>query len=121
METKSTEPPQKYTQGWLADLDGRYGLARELRQRFATVCDDLGGEPELSYFQKSLVERALWLEYFLTRQERKLLQADEEFEASRWIQACNSLQGIYSRLGLHRKAKDVPTLQSYLAEKAAAQ
>lgn len=120
MTTKDAEVPEKYAQGWLDNLDGRYGLARELRQRFAMVCDDLGGVDSLSYYQRSLVERSLWLEYFLTRQEHDLMQG-ENFDAGKWIQGCNSLQGIATRLGLHRKARDVPTLASYLASKAAAQ
>lgn len=116
MGGKQTEVPKQNTAGWLDSLDGRYGLARELRQRFAEVCSDLGDETALSYMQRSLVERALWLEYWLTQQERELMQG-AQFDVSRWIQACNSLQGIYSRLGLERRAKDVPSLGEYMADR----
>lgn len=118
MAAKQLEIPKQYSAGWLDSLDGRYGLARELRQRFTEICSDLGGEAELSYMQRSLIERALWLEYWLTRQERELMQ-DAKFDVSRWIQAANSLQGIYSRLGLQRQARDTPDLQTYLKQREA--
>jgi hypothetical protein len=36
------------------------------------------------------------------------------------VQAANSLQGILSKLGLERVARDVPTLQEFMARKASA-
>lgn len=119
MSDKHAEVPQQYAPGWLDALDGRYGVARELRQRFAEVCNDLGGADRLSYMQRSLAERGLWLEYWLSTQEQALVKGGK-MDVSRWIQAANSLQGIYSRLGLERKAKDVPDLQTYLRSKATA-
>ena len=98
-------------------MDGRLSLARDMRERFATVCNDLGGADRLSYMQRSLVERALWLEYWLSQQERELASG-AGFDVGKWVQAANSLQGIYSKLGLQRQARDVPDLQTYLAAKA---
>lgn len=113
MSDKCNEVPKEYSPGWLDALDGRYGLARELRQRFAEVCTDLGGAERLSYMQRSLAERGLWLEYWLSTQERELAKG-EKLDVGKWVQAANSLQGIYSRLGLERRARDVPDLQTYL-------
>lgn len=113
MGGKQTEVPKQNTAGWLDSLDGRYGLARELRQRFSEVCSDLGGEAELSYMQRSLVERALWLEYWLTRQERELMQG-AQFDVGKWVQAANSLQGIYGRLGLERQTRQTQSLGDYI-------
>lgn len=118
MDAKQAGIAESYKPGWLDSLDGRYGVARELRQRFAEVCKDLGGIERLSYMQRSLAERGLWLEFWLSQQEQQLAKGGD-FDASRWIQAANSLQGIYSRLGLERRAKDVPDLQSYLREREA--
>ena len=86
-----------------------------MRARFDAVCADLGGADRLSYMQRSLVERALWLEYWLANQERELATG-QAFDVSRWVQAANGLQGIYSKLGLERKARDVPSLHEYLKE-----
>jgi hypothetical protein len=106
--------PEKFTQGWLEQLDGRTGIAQVMRDRYQHFTDDLGGAERLSYAQRSLVERALWLEYWLAQQERDLATG-REFNVNRWIQGANSLQGLLSKLGLERTAKDVPDLSEYLA------
>lgn len=108
----------RFQRGWLDRLDSRHNLTRELRERFDEVCTDLGGRDALSYMQRSLIERALWLEHWLANQERELAKG-ADFDVSRWIQAANSLQGIYSRLGLERRAKDAPNLHDYLREREA--
>lgn len=109
------QPPDKFSQGWLDQLDGRTGIAQVMRSRFREFTDDLGGIEHLSYAQRSLVERALWLEYWLADQERALA-CGEEFNVNRWIQGANSLQGLLSKLGLQRQAKDV-SLGEYLRER----
>jgi hypothetical protein len=110
--------PDRFQAGWLDNLDGRLGLARELRQRFDALTGDLGGADQLSYQQRSLCERALWLEYWLSQQEQTLA-AGGEFNVGQWVQASNSLQGIFSKLGLQRVAKEVPSLAEYAAARAA--
>ena len=113
---KTQDIPGKFTNGWLDDLDGRLGLARELRERYQALTDDLGGADQLSYAQRSLSERALWLEFWLATQERELA-AGAEFDVARWTQAANSLQGIFAKLGLNRVARDAITLQQFIASK----
>jgi len=115
---KNDAIPHQCRPGWLDSLDGRYSIAREMRERFAEVCADLGGADRLSYAQRSLVERALWLEYWLSMQEQALAKGTD-FDVSRWIQAANSLQGIYTRLGLERRAREAPNLSDYLRQREA--
>ena len=119
MPVKHDQPPQTYRPGWLDSLDGRYGIARELRARYAEVCTDLGGADSLSYMQRGMVERLLWLEYWLSQQEQALAKG-QDFDVSRWIQAANSYQGLSKTLGLERKAKEAPDLQTYLKQREAA-
>ena len=114
---KLQTPPDRFSQGWLDQLDGRTGIAVLMRDRYRAFTDDLGGVDRLSYAQRSLVERALWLEYWLAEQERELA-GGSEFNVNRWIQGANSLQGILSKLGLARQARDVPDLGEYLAKRA---
>lgn len=109
---KCSGVPERFASGWLESLDGRLSLARDLRERFSAVCEDLGGRDQLSYMQRSLVERGLWLEYWLSQQEKELASG-QPFDVGRWVQAANSLQGIYSKLGLQRQARDVPTLAEF--------
>jgi hypothetical protein len=115
MTTKT--PPSKFNTGWLSELDGRTAIAQEMRERFRAFTDDLGGAENLSYAKRSLVERALWLEFWLAQQEQALA-GGADFDVGKWVQAANGLQGILSKLGLDRQAKDLPSLNEYLARKA---
>ena len=116
INTNKTQPVSaQFANGWLDGLDGRLGIARELRQRFQALTDDLGGTSSLSYAERSLCERALWLEYWLSTQEKELADGGALFDVGKWTQAANSLQGIYSKLGLKRVAKNVPTLHEWMA------
>lgn len=110
-------PPNKFTQGWLAELDGRTGIAQVMRQRYEAFTNDLGGVSQLSYAQRSLVERSLWLEYWLAQQEQALATG-AEFDIGKWTQAANALQGILSKLGLDRQAKDAPNLSDFIQSRA---
>jgi len=110
-------PPRNFNTGWLSELDGRTAIAQEMRERFRAFTDDLGGAETLSYAKRSLVERALWLEFWLAQQEQALA-GGSDFDVGKWTQAANALQGILSKLGLDRQAKDVPSLNEYLARKA---
>jgi len=98
--------PDKYQTGWLDELDSRTAIAKDMRERYQTLTDDLGGLPKLSYQQRSLCERSLWLEYWLASQER-ILASNGEFDVGKWVQAANGLQGIYAKLGLDRITREV--------------
>ena len=117
MTTKT--PPKNFNTGWLSELDGRTAIAQEMRERFRAFTDDLGGADTLSYAKRSLVERALWLEFWLAQQEQALA-GGSDFDVGKWTQAANALQGILTKLGLDRQAKDVPHLHDYLKQKATA-
>lgn len=111
--SKPTEPPERYSPNWLQSMDGRTVIAQELRQRHRALTDDLGGAETLSYPQRSLIERVLFLEFHLQQEEQKLATG-AEFDSAKWVQACNSMLGIYNKLGLKRAAKTVPQLQEYV-------
>lgn len=116
---KIADIPERYTAGYMDRLDGRTAIAVEMRARWQVITDDLGGADRLSYAQRSLVERALWLEHWLHVQEQALADGDHaSFDAGKWTQACNALQGILVKLGLERRQKDVTSLASYIAQKA---
>jgi hypothetical protein len=115
---KLTALPDRFAAGYLRALDGRTALAQDMLARWAAITDDLGGEASLSYAQRSLVERALWLEHFLAQQERALAEGRaEEFDPGRWTQGANTLLGLYRQLGIERRAKDVTDLQSYIRQR----
>ena len=116
--SKAQAVPEQFRAGFMAELDGRTAVAQDLRQRYEALTADLGGLAALSYQQRSLVERFLWLEHWLRTEEQRLA-AGAEFDVGKWTQACNSAQGILAKLGLHRVARDVPDLAQYLKAKAA--
>lgn len=111
--TKPAVVPEQFTAGFIAELDGRTAIAQDLRQRYDDITADLGGSAQLSYMQRSLVERFLWLEYWLRAEEQRLATGSE-FDVGKWVQAANSAQGILAKLGLQRQAKDVPDLADFL-------
>jgi len=108
--------PEALQGSWLEKLDGRTGIAQVMRYRYNEFTNDLGGADRLSYGQRALVERALWLEYYLQQQEQFLANG-EEFDAARWTQSVNALQGLLSKLGLERQSREVASLHEYLQKR----
>lgn len=109
--------PDKFAPGYIDKLDGRTAIAVDMRARWQALTADLGGADRLSYAQRSLVERALWIEHWIALQERVLADGGEA-DTGRMTQATNSLLGLYRTLGLERRAKDVTTLADYIAGRA---
>ncbi|GAA0581432.1 hypothetical protein GCM10008997_32910 [Halomonas salifodinae] len=116
---KQSALPNDYSHDWLERLDGRTRLAQAVRQRYSALTTDLGGHENLSYQRRSLARRALWQEAVIEQMEAALARG-EDVDLGRMTQAVNSLQGLLKTLGLDRKAKDIPDLQTYLANRGQA-
>ena len=112
--------PERFESGWLAKMDTRMALVRELRARLDALATDLGGMDALSYQERSLCERAIFVEYLLAKQERELIEG-AEFDQGAWVQSVNALSGLFNRLGLQRRQQDVPSLQTWIQQKEAKQ
>lgn len=117
--TKQSALPDDYSADWIQRLDGRTRLAQAVRQRYAELTTDLGGHDALSYQRRSLAKRALWQEAVIEQMESALARG-EDVDLGRMTQSVNSLQGLYKTLGLDRVARDVPDLQTYLANRGQA-
>mgnify|MGYP003680834198 CR=1 FL=1 len=117
--TKLKDIPTDYRPGYLDALDGRTAVAQEMRRRFDEVASDLGGAEQLSYMQRSLIARFLWAEHWLQQQEIAIAQG-EAVDIGKYVQASNNLVGLSNRLGLDRKAKDIPSLNDYIASRGQA-
>lgn len=113
---KQTLPNSTYKTDWLKQIDGRTSIAQELKQRHLALCNDLGGYDILSYQQKALIDRAIFLEFHLQQEELKLANG-AEFDSGKWVQAANALNGLFNRLGLARQAKEVD-LTEYVKAKS---
>jgi hypothetical protein len=114
--SKLNTPPAKYAPDWLQQLDQRTGVAQVMRQRYQAFTSDLGGEDNLSYAKQCLVNRALWLEYWIAQQELGMATG-QDVDMGRYTQAVNSLQGLLVKIGLDRVAKDAGTLAEYLSKR----
>lgn len=103
---RSSEVPGKFSEGWIDSLDGRTRIAQAVNERMGLLTADLGGLDALSYMQRSLCKRVVWMECLIEQQEAALAKG-EEIDQGRLTQAINSLLGLLRTLGLERKAKDV--------------
>lgn len=112
--SKFSAPPDEYKSNWLNTLDQRTTIANELRQRHNDLCTDLGGIESLSYQKRSLIDRAIFSEFHLQDEERKLASG-ADFDSGRWTQCCNALSGIFSKLGLNRSRREV-SLDQYIGK-----
>lgn len=111
--SKLQAPPAKFERGFLDRLDGRSSVAQIIREQWLQMTDDLGGAETLSLGQTMLIERALWMNYWLRLEEQKLAEG-AAFDAGKVAAVTNTLQGVIAKLGLKRVKKDVPTLNEYL-------
>jgi hypothetical protein len=124
-ERKQNKLPERYSKNFLAKMDGRIELARELKAAFEEVTNDLGGIDTLSHMNRSLCERFVFLEAVLRGLELQMAEegtkqskVDAGQLLSRWIQGLNSLTGLARTLGLERRARKVDDLRSYVASKS---
>jgi hypothetical protein len=111
--------PQRYSADWIEKLDGRTTLARVVQSRLAELQADLGGLHALSYQERSLTRRAVWLEALIESREAALARG-EEIEEGVHTQSINALMGVWKALGLQRRSRDVTDLATYLRSKGAA-
>lgn len=104
-----------YNATFLEQLDKRTYLYRVLKAREEEILSDLGGAETLSYFKRSLVRHAVWLEAMMDMtRTRVALNADE---IGKYTQMLNAYSGLAAKLGLARKARDVHDLQAYLQQR----
>lgn len=112
-QSKSAEIPGRYSADWIERLDGRTSIAKAVSERLHALTNDLGGVESLSYQQRSLCKRAIWMEAIIEQQEAELARGGE-VDQGRLTQAVNSLIGLLKTLGLERRAREVPTLHDYI-------
>lgn len=106
-----------WSDDFLSHIDARSRLGYVLKQRLAALEDYVSvGEPErLTYPQRSLIRRALWLEARLELDEARIGGGDP---ISAGAHACllNALTNLFRTLGVEPKQKQVKSLREYIAE-----
>ena len=112
---KPTELAERYEAGYLDQLDGRVRVAKNLRERLGALVSDLGGLAALSYQERSLCRRVIHLERIIDKKELTLAHNGTIDEQS-YYSALNALSGLFSKLGLKRRARKIASLEEYLKQ-----
>ena len=113
---KVSTPPKRYKAGFLKELHHGCIAFRSMNTSYEEIMSDMGGEDGLSHVQVCLVERFVFLEFTLRQIELQIAKDPRKSEAKigGWIQGLNTLIGLARTIGLHRKAKQIQSLQSYV-------
>ena len=108
--TKDVAIPKTFTPRFWTDIDGRYGIAKEIRHRYETLREDTGSD---SYQRELLCQRAVFMSVQLETMECEAAEGGR-YDVGVYTQMTNALLGLLRTLGLDRKMKDTGDLQSYL-------
>src|SRR5262245_48268081 len=100
----------------LANADQRTAVARRFRDVAGTLIADQGGIEGLSEARLQLVRRLAGLSVLCEEVEQKLANGGS-VDLTAYSQLCNTMSRIATRLGLNRVAKEVPSLQQFLAQR----
>jgi hypothetical protein len=111
-----TQIPAKFDPDFIERLSKRYSLARIVQARRDALEAHCGGE--LSYIQRSLVKRTVWLE-LLTESYEQRVASGQEVDVGALTQLNNTLKGLYKDLGLKPTARPVESLHEYMESLAA--
>lgn len=97
------------------DLDGRTGVAQQIRTRYETLKADTGAK---SVQRDILCQRAVFMCVCLETMECEAL-ATGKFDAGVHTQMSNALLGLLKALGLDRHVKKAGGLKDYIRERQA--
>lgn len=102
--------PNRFEPRFWESADGRCGVIKELRRRYDELLADAGAD---SIQKRILCQRAIFLTVQIETME--ITAAEQgDFDAGVYTQAVNALSGLLSKLGLHKRAAETPTLDAYV-------
>jgi hypothetical protein len=107
-----TAVPGKFDPNFIDNLDKRYGLATVVKDRRDALEAHRGGN--LSYVERSLITRLVWLELMTESYELKFANG-ETVDVGALTQLNNTLKGFYKDLGIKPTARPVKRLHEHLA------
>ena len=106
-------PKEPFKLKFWDEQDGRSIAVREIRRRVEELERDCGAE---SYQQRSLCQRAIFIELELETMEINAHRESREIDRGIYTQAVNCLQGIYSKLGLKRQTPKAMNVKAVVAK-----
>ncbi|TKB77282.1 MAG: hypothetical protein E8D42_14275 [Nitrospira sp.] len=107
-----TDIPARYDEAFLEEMDARSEVYKMMSQRLLSLVTSLGGLDGLSYQERSLCKRAIHLERLIEKRELTLA-INGTIDEPGYFNAINALSGLYTKLGLKRRAKQI-SLRDYL-------
>jgi hypothetical protein len=107
-----TAVPGKFDPNFIDNLDSRYALAAVVKGRREALEAHRGGN--LSYVERSLITRLVWLELMTESYELKFANG-EPVDVGALTQLNNTLKGFYKELGIQPTARPVRRLHEHLA------
>jgi hypothetical protein len=96
----------KFGADFVAQMDGRSALGKEVRSRIEAIEADLGGPDTLSHAQRSLVAHTVWIDLVLENEECRIASG-QGIDIGPHTQLVNTLVGLYKTLGLKRQTRQV--------------
>jgi len=107
-----TALPARFDPDFIERLSKRYSLTRIVQDRRDALEAHWGGG-NLSYIQKALVKRTVWLELLAEVHEQRVA-GGEEVDVGALTQITNTLKGLYKEIGIKPTARSVRTLREVM-------
>jgi hypothetical protein len=98
-----------------SELDGRSNAAKTFDRLVSEIETDLGGHEQLSAIERTLIEAYAGAYVSLCNLSTRLALG-ESIALSEHSAAVGAMVRVASRLGLRRRAREVPDLQQYLTQ-----
>lgn len=100
--------------------DGRGPWARRMRDIVEAHVSDIGGSDNASQAELSIIRRIATLTVELERIEAKFAVGEGDGDLDLYQRVASSQRRLLESIGLQRRARDVQTLEQYVAERYAA-
>src|SRR4051812_47898347 len=95
---KQRDLPKRFTPKFWQDVDGRLGLKKRVRKRYLQLKEESQSE---SIQRDLLCQRAAFISIVLETMECSATESGD-YDGGAYVQGCNALQGILTKLGLEK-------------------
>lgn len=109
--------PTRFDPDFAERLSKRYSLTRIVQERREALEAHWGGS-DLSYVQRALVKRVVWLELITETYEQRVANG-EQIDVGALTQLNNTLKGYYKEIGIRPTARPLRTLRDVMQGNAA--
>jgi hypothetical protein len=105
--------PTKFDPNFVENMDMRFALSHIVQSRIEALESHRGGADCLSYVERSLIRRCVWLELITETFEQRFAEGHET-DIGALTQLNNTLKGLYKDLGLKPVTRTVNRLHDVM-------